>query len=694
MNPNQAESLNPDEMDISDMLDEDFKLESKCKQFTYELPQYSVEFFGRYETMDEMTSKLVTNSVRLLNINGPLGCGKSQLAIQLGHRLLEEGLSVSYIDASDRRFDQFTDDVVDPQMENLPKLTPVSYIHYPMANENYTSIHDVELTKELSNWSETLMCSTVLILDNCDYIRDNVAFVDFLKSLIMSSSELLKIVVTTRNPLDASLVSLTVSELNMDNSVKLLRDVAPLVDKYHSDKLLALLGGCPLVLKVAGSLLERSRDHVETILTQIERRSLSRVSSQHQQFLELVHIVYEFLPPSLRICGQYFYLFPGSFDKVSGERIMDEVNCIESIDEYVERSLLNEYFVTDQTRLKMPSLVQDYFKERSRQSKANGHPKSVIDKTEFRSKFSMNYIDMIVLETMNPFQLRSPDEYNFQFSTESHNLRFMTTIIFTYLVPGSVMFPKEMAVLVPLTLQGWIPFHKILDHYELYKQMLAEMKPVCKFLPGSRCINFYSQLVSDIYHSKCNPAKYNFTQMVRTIYHGNKNCGALFMDGTRISYLRVWNRVGHSIQSFIYTARWLVYNWYVVLVIHLIGLVFVLMAFSLEYVVFHKRRSCCEQVWYSCLIIVVPAALFPVGLLLLFWTGNSDLAVILHFYLPSTVCILALMLCSCYESIHSLVLSYLFRLWCIILFVVAVLKLLFWLYSALTVPLTNIIFGK
>ena len=694
MDPNQARSLSPDQLDISDLLDKDFK--PRCKQFTYELPQYSVDFLGRHETMDEITSKLSTDSVHLLNINGPLGCGKSQLAIQLGHRLINEGLSVSYIDVSDRRFVQFTDDtlVSDPQMENLPKLTPVSYVNYPMANKNYTSIHDVVLTKELSNWSETLLCNTVLILDNCDYIRDNVAFVNFLESLIISSNEHLKIVVTTLNPMDSSLVSLTVSELNIDISMKLLRDVAPLVDKPHLDKLLALLGGCPLVLKIAGNLLEKSRDHVDTILTQIERHSLRRVSSQHQQFLELVHVVYEFLPPSLQICGQYLHLFPGSFDKVSGERIMDEVNCIESIDEYVERSLLNEYFLYDQTRLKMPSPVQDYFTERSSKSKVSGQQKSVIDKNEFMTKFSINYIDMIVLETMNPFQLRSPDEYNLQFSTESHNIHFMTAIIFTQQVPSSFMFPKEMAVLVPLTLQGWIPFHEILDHYELYRQMLTEMKPVCKFLPGSRCINFYSQLVSDIYHSKCSPAKYNFTQMIHTIYHGNKYCGALFMDGTRINYLRVWNRVGLLIQSFIYTARWLVYNRYIVLAIQLVGLVFILMAFAVEYVIVHKKRSCCEQIQYSCLIIVIPAALFAVELLLLFWTGNYDLAVILHFYLPSTVVILALMLCSCYESIHSLVLSYLFRLWCIILFVVAALKLFFWLYSALTVPLTNMIFGK
>lgn len=696
MNPNQARDLSPDpQMDISDLLDdEDFKPRLKCKQFTYELPQYSVEFFGRQESMDEIVSKLVTNSVNLMNINGPLGCGKSLLAVQLGHRLLKEGLSVSYIDVSDRRFDQFTDDLVDPQKENLPKLPPVSYIDYPIANKNYTSVHDVVLTKELSNWSETLMCSTVLILDNCNYIRDNISFVQFLRSLIISSNQRLKIVVTSRNHLDSSLLSWTVSELNMDSSMKLLRVVAPLVDKHHLDKLLALLGGCPLVLKIAGNLLERSRDHMETILTQIESRSLNRVRSQHQQFLELVHVVYEFLPPSLRVCGQYLHLFPGSFDKLSGERIMDDLNCIESIDEYVERSLLDEYFISYQTRLKMPSLVWDYFKERSNQSKANNQQKSVVDKNEFKMAFSINYIDMFVLETMNPFQLRSPDEYNLQFSMESHNIHFMTTIIFTHRLPNSVMFPKEMAVLVPLSLQGWIPFHKILDHYELYKQLIAEMKPVCKLLPGSRCINFYSQLVSDIYHSECNPAEYNFTKMMHTIYHGNKKCGALFMDGTRISYLRVWNRVGLSIQSFIYTARWLVYNRYAVWAIQVLGLIFILMAFCIEYIIVHKRRSWCEQIQYLYLVIVLPAAIFAVGILLIFWTGNCDLAVILHFYLPSTVFILALMLFSCYESIHCQVLSYIFRLWFIILFVTAVLKLIFWLYSALTVPLTNVIFGK
>ena len=140
----------------------------------------------------------MTNSVQLLNINGPLGCGKSQLAIFWATaRLTEESLSVSYIDISDRNFEQFLENTKNRKKESLPILPKVSYVHYPLSVKNYTSIHDVVLMKELSNWSQTLTCSTVLILDNCDSVSDNQTFTNFLQDLVGISSSHLKIVVTT-----------------------------------------------------------------------------------------------------------------------------------------------------------------------------------------------------------------------------------------------------------------------------------------------------------------------------------------------------------------------------------------------------------------------------------------------------------------------------------------------------------------
>ena len=338
MNPIRGKDPSPpisDQMDITKMMDDELKLRTQCKHYTYKLPRFAAfDFFGREDSIDELVSKLVTDSVQLLNINGPLGCGKSQLAIHLGNRLTEKSLSVSYIDISDRHLDQFPEYHYDPKKESLPTLSKVAYVHYPISIKNYTSIHDVVLMDELLNWSQTLTCNTVLILDNYDSANDNETFVDFVKSLISISSSPLKVVVTSQSYLEP-FESWTIPELSMASSMKLLRRIAPSVSKQHLDKLLALLGGCPQTLIITGSILEHSQYQIDTILLQIELRELDmRVRSQHEQFYDLFNILYNSLSSHQRICGHYFSMFPGSFDKASGKKIIGALECDKSIDAF------------------------------------------------------------------------------------------------------------------------------------------------------------------------------------------------------------------------------------------------------------------------------------------------------------------------------------------------------------------------
>ena len=675
------------QMNLTDMLDEELhmKKRSKCEHFSYGLPKYYDEFVGREDIVEEIAAKILSNSMPLFNINGPMGCGKSRLAVQLGHRLLQEDcLSVSYIDVSDRKFDQFVDNVKDPEIERLPRLKPVTVIEYPTSIRNFTFIHDVVLAKELSNWSKSVTCRSVLILDNCDSIKDISTFVRFLRSLIVTSNRRLKIVVTSRDRLE-HFESSTISELSMDDAINLLKSVVPSIDKGQSEKLLALLGGCPLTLKVAGNLLEQTPQHVDTIVNEIETRQLNRLSSQRMQFVHLVSIVYEYLPPSLRPCGHYFHLFPGSFDKVSGQNIMTALKCEDAMEEFVERSLLDDYEYGGENRIKMPALVEEYFKEYN-QSRGNGRS-NIFDKKEFKKKFSAYYVDLIALDIMYPFKLWSPDEYNWKFAVDSHNIHLLTTIIFTHRVPNAVaMHPEELTALVPLTLQGWIPFHRILSHYHLYRQFMIELRPVCKFLPGSRCTNFYAQLISDIYHLECHDPKMTFTELIEMMYYGNKHCGAIY-DGVRISYLHMWNRLGPMIQSFVLTAR-LMSPWYVAWVIKGIGIVAVPSAFLKEYLSMRERGDD-RRLSYLFFVVAFPTVSFVIGMLLVYYTVNSDLAVILHVYMPSTLLMFLLFLFSFLRSVLWLALSYVFRIWTLLLFSVIGVRLICWILSAVSVLLTT-----
>lgn len=296
---------------------------------------------------------------------------------------------------------------------------------------------------------------------------------------------------------------------------------------------------------------------------------------------------------------------------------------------FVERSLLQEYFLGDENRAKMPPLVGEFFKEKYDQLLANNQHKA-IKREDFWREFVANYVDLIMLDIMYPFQLQSPDEYNLKFSIESHNLYALTTVLFSNLIPNTTLSPKEMAMLLPLSQEGWISRYRMLEHFNLYKQLLIDMKPVCKFRPGSCCVNFYTQLVTDIYHLECNyySVHLNFIQFMQTVFEDNKKCGTLSTDDTDISKVRVWNRLDVSIQSFILTAC-LFSHRYLVSLIKWFGLLITLYAFAIEYSNLHTKKREDAYIWF---ILIVPALGFIFGMFSLYLTGTLLIYIVILIY--------------------------------------------------------------
>ena len=233
-----------------------------------------------------------------------------------------------------------------------------------------------------------------------------------------------------------------------------------------------------------------------------------------------------------------------------------------------------------------------------------------------------------------------------------------------------------MAVLLPLSQKGWISCYRMLEHFNLYKQLLIDMKPVCKFRPGSCCVNFYTQLVTDIYHLECNyySVHLNFIQFMQTVFEDNKKCGTLSTDDTDISKVRVWNRLDVSIQSFILTAC-LFSHRYLVSLIKWFGLHITLYAFAIKYWNLHKKkRGRIHMVYPYCASLRV---YFWNVLALFNWNSAYIYSHTFQIYIPSTLFVLVLFFCCCHGTVYRLILSYLFRIWCIILYCVVLVKVFF-----------------
>ena len=77
--------------------------ESKVKVNSKTIPYLSKNFVGREYEMQELlaTANFDSTEIKIIGIVGSPGFGKSTLAIQLGHRLIDEDVYITYIDMSE-----------------------------------------------------------------------------------------------------------------------------------------------------------------------------------------------------------------------------------------------------------------------------------------------------------------------------------------------------------------------------------------------------------------------------------------------------------------------------------------------------------------------------------------------------------------------------------------------------------------
>ena len=79
------------------------------------LPEPCTPFLGRERELDDLM-KLVDvhsgNEERIVSIVGPTGVGKSCLAVQVGHSVIDNGATVSYVDTSLFSLDTLADQIL------------------------------------------------------------------------------------------------------------------------------------------------------------------------------------------------------------------------------------------------------------------------------------------------------------------------------------------------------------------------------------------------------------------------------------------------------------------------------------------------------------------------------------------------------------------------------------------------------
>lgn len=336
------------------------------------LPSPLTSFVGRQHVLD--TLQLILATTRLLTLCGPGGCGKTRLAIELGHRVTA----------------QFTDGVWWVPLDALNDPALISdVIARALALETRTGTdQSAELVRLLRN-KELL-----LVIDNCEHLIEACAQVT--EQLLLQCPSL-KILTTSREPLNLAgetawlvpplavpedAAALTPEMLETFESIRLFVERARAV---HSDFVLteenkkavveicARLDGIPLALELAAA---RTRSlGVQEIADRLDDRFRlltggNRTALPRQQTLRgLLDWSYQMLSAPEQLFFARLGVFVGGFDLEALENIcgcapFDTYDVMDLLARLVEKSLVN-LTRADPARYGMLETIREYAREQS-----------------------------------------------------------------------------------------------------------------------------------------------------------------------------------------------------------------------------------------------------------------------------------------------------------------------------------------
>ena len=260
-------------------------------------------FLGREKEIGDLTMWLDLHSddVRVVSIVGPSGIGKSSLAIQVGHQMIDKGAVVNYVDVS----------LVD--LDGLPD----------QLLQNTGIFVGRNSSQRLLQWLRREMKHTlVIILDNCDMIlaADRTRFYYFLDEMFSSSTTTMKVIVTSRKtvkPIHHSehFIDYPIGEIRPGASCQLLRTTSMRALSVSTCKsIIKHTGNIPLSLELVGNILVSQETNISKVISSLEKEMGTASSTLVEKRVNAsaqVSLIY--LKHKLINLGQYLSFFPASF---------------------------------------------------------------------------------------------------------------------------------------------------------------------------------------------------------------------------------------------------------------------------------------------------------------------------------------------------------------------------------------------
>ena len=529
-----------------------------------DLPILYGPFVGREHDLREVAQK--THKVHIVNINGAPGFGKSFLSIHTGYEIITTGIPVRYINIEDKlahfqrametkKNSRFNKDDYDFSAEPVWFKTTTAvtkatkFTLTVLSNSEGGSESDrLPLMEELIKWSQGIMCTTVLILDNCDSVLSSSVRNDFFNHvdlLIQHSQHNLHIILVSQEKLVLldRFDTWTVRELAKNASIELLQNLAPGIVYKQADIVSELVGRCPLALKVVGHLLHKYGDQLtESLEEELEQNPidvLDQASVHKHQFRMIMNVVFKRLE-ELKECGYAVSLFPGSFSWQAGMAILSKSpkRCLNS---FTKHSLLDEYLHGHHQRFRMHRLIKEYFLQKV----------SDLAKREFQEKFHLYYELFLLGFATNSTIVDEPEWH--VLSLEEHNLLLYLQHLLSK--HDSSLSVDQLIILGFSLSQKWISSNT-LQNYS--KQFIENLKDVCSRLGPVNCGGLYSIIVPQL-HQECRCESFN--DYIQNVF----KCPCLKIFSCEIAYKlnrteSIWVQLSEPEKSFV--ERLIRYNCY------------------------------------------------------------------------------------------------------------------------------------
>ena len=468
-------------------------------QVGHDLPLLHGHFVGREKDIREVIRKV--KKTNIININGAPGFGKSTLAIHVGYRLVQNCTSVRYINMEElswKVLSEFTDESerksktewksankFERQTTALTANTDTSSLVMKENVEFNTDESSDMYVEKLKQWSKSINRTTVLILDNTDFILvgslRRKKFKNMITSLIHGSELHLHIIVVSRvKEYFENFDWWTVRELSQQASVKLLAELTPDIASNHMTGIAELLQGHPLALKITGSILHvYGKDSIPEMESELKNQPINVLDKVDygQRFSFMMDSILNQLE-FFRECGYSVSLFPGSFSREAGREILSSIKCLEMLEKH---SLLDDYYLGYQHRYKMHRLIREYLQEKVEHN----------DRILFVEQFRKYYIQFL-LRYAKENELNDIDEH--LLSSESKNIDLLEESLLSTMQRN--LSARELAVLAFLVSKGHTQMEKLQYMFKLY---LKTIDQVCQLLDPAICGGLISDIVKHFY---------------------------------------------------------------------------------------------------------------------------------------------------------------------------------------------------